>query len=228
MTKRFILFILICLIASVAYSQEWTGQDSLKLNRILKRNEEIKLNPEAVKQIDFGSDVMGTPLMSTEKSWMMPDVTLPSALPNTLPLQKKQMLTLRPYKPNTPYNWDPVYQKKIKVGQDTWRGDPFYRIKTFRGYTNVSNAPLRVVVMKQPSLTEIEAAELQYKPLLGQSNGAMPGVSIGGFDFMSVFTKDFWDVKGLERRARTLEVLKAYSDSTARLIPIPVLQPITH
>lgn len=78
-----------------------------------------------MKQIDFGSDVMGTPLMSTEKSWMLPDATLPSVLPNTLPLNKKQMLTLRPYKPNTPYDWDPVYQKKIKVGQDTWQGRSF-------------------------------------------------------------------------------------------------------
>ncbi len=95
MTKRFILFILISLTASVVCSQEWTTQDSIKLNRILQGNEEIKLNPEAVKQIDFGSDVMGTPLMSTEKSWMLPDATLPSVLPNTLPLNKRQMLTLR-------------------------------------------------------------------------------------------------------------------------------------
>jgi hypothetical protein len=34
-------------------------------------------------------------------------------------------------------------------------------------------------------------------------------------DFMAVFTRDFWDVKGRKRRARTLEVLKAYGDSTA-------------
>ncbi len=227
MTKRFILFILISLTASVVCSQEWTTQDSIKLNRILQGNEEIKLNPEAVKQIDFGSDVMGTPLMSTEKSWMLPDATLPSVLPNTLPLNKKQMLTLRPYKPNTPYDWDPVYQKKIKVGQDTWRGDPFYRIKTLRSYTNMEKVP------QKPKRTggvpsDIEAVNLRYNPLMGQANGAMAGVGIGGLDFMSIFTKDFWDVKGRERRGRTLEILKAYGDSTTRFIPMPILQPIAH
>lgn len=228
MTKRFILFILISLIASVVCSQEWTTQDSIKLNRILQGNEKIKLNPEAVKQIDFGSDVMGIPLMSTEKSWMLPDATLPSVLPNTLPLNKKQMLTLRPYKPNTPYDWDPVYQKKIKVGQDTWRGDPFYRIKTLRSYTNMEKVPQKSSIRGQGSLSDLEAVNLRYNPLIGQANGAMPGVGIGGLDFMSIFTKDFWDVKGRERRARTLEVLKLYGDSTTRLIPMPILQPIVH
>ncbi|WP_455586885.1 DUF4858 domain-containing protein [Bacteroides sp.] len=226
MTKRFIFFLLISLSIPVAYSQEWTKEDSLNLSRILKADGEMKLNPEAVKQIDFGSDIMGTPLMSTEKSWMLPDESLPSSLPNTLPLEKRQMLSLHPYKTNTPYDWDPVYQKKIKVGRDTWRGDPFYRIKTFRGYTNTSKAPLRVMVMEQPSLTDIEAITLQYKPLYGQANGSMPGVAIGGFDFMYVFTKDFWDKRGRERRARTLEVLKTYGDSTTVLLPVPVLQSV--
>ena len=88
MTKCFILFLLICLSVPVVYSQEWTKKDSLNLSRVLKEEGEIKLNPEAVKQIDFGSDIMGTPLMSTEKNWMLPDESLPSALPNTLPLEK--------------------------------------------------------------------------------------------------------------------------------------------
>lgn len=228
MTKRFILYLLISLSISMAHSQEWTQKDSVNLSRMLKKDGEMKLNKEAVRQIDFGSDVIGTPMMSTEKNWLLPDESLPSSLPNTLPLDKRQMLSLHPYKPNTPFDWDPVYQKKIKVGKDTWRGDPFYQIKTFREYTNMSKAPLRVVVRTQPSLTEIEAMSLQYKPLFGQANGAMPGVGIGGFDFMHVFTKDFWDKKGRDRRARTLEVLKAYGDSATVLIPKCILQPVTH
>lgn len=228
MTKRFILYLLICLSIPVAHSQEWTKSDSLNLYRMLNKDGEIKLNPEAVKQIDFGSNAVGNPLMSTEKNWMLPDESLPAALSNTLPLEKRQMLSLHPYKPNTPFDWDPVYGKKIRVGKDTWRGDTFYGIKTFRGYTNTSKAPLRVVVRSQPSLTELEAISLQYKPLFGQANGAMPGVVFGGFDFMYIFTKDFWDKRGRERRARTLEVLKAYGDSTTVLIPKRVLQPVTH
>lgn len=34
-----------------------------------------------------------------------------------------------------------------------------------------------------------------------------------GLDFMKFFTREFWDVKGRKRRARTLEALKAYGDS---------------
>ena len=34
-----------------------------------------------------------------------------------------------PYKANTRYNWDPIYQKKIKIDKNTWRGDPFYEIR---------------------------------------------------------------------------------------------------
>ena len=53
MTKYFILFLLICLSVPVVYSQEWTKKDSLNLSRVLKEEGEIKLNPEAVKQIEL-------------------------------------------------------------------------------------------------------------------------------------------------------------------------------
>ena len=204
------------------YAQEWTSKDSLHVKKLLDGERELILNPDAVKSIDFGN-AAGTPRISKEKSWMHFDESLPRVLP-----KPKVVLTLSPYTATTPYDWDPVYQKKIQVGKDTWRGDPFYRIKTFRGYTNTSKAPLRVMVITQPSLTEIEAIKLQYKPLFGQSNGSMAGVAIGGFNFMYVFTKDFWDKKGRERRARTLEVLKTYGDSTTVLVPKPILQFITH
>ena len=40
---------------------------------------------------------------------------------------------------------------------------------------------------------------------------------------MTIFTKDFWDKKGRNRRSRTLEVLKAYGDSTTVLLPEPIV-----
>jgi hypothetical protein len=42
--------------------------------------------------------------------------------------------------------------------------------------------------------------------------------NINGMDLMKPFTKEFWDRKGNARRARTLEVLEAYGDSTTILI----------
>ena len=38
------------------------------------------------------------------------------------------------------------------------------------------------------------------------------------------FTKNFWDKKGRDRRERTLEVLRAYGDSTTVLINKPIEQ----
>ena len=41
---------------------------------------------------------------------------------------------------------------------------------------------------------------------------------------MAVFTKNFLDKKGKERRERTLEVLRTYGDSTTVLVNRPVEQ----
>ena len=49
---------------------------------------------------------------------MLPDESLPEALP-----KPKVVLSLMPYKANTPYNWDPVFQKKIRMDKNNlaWR-----------------------------------------------------------------------------------------------------------
>lgn len=229
MTKHIVLVIFICLLPSMLRSQEWTKKDSLDLNRLMKGEGEIKLNREVLRQIDFGSGMIGAPLISTEKEWMSPDATLPSASPDVLPLDVRRLLTLHPYKPTTPYNWDPIYQKKIKVGKDTWRGDAFYHFKTQTIYTNWAKTPMDAGARN--SVAEIEATGLRYNPLSGRVNNAMTGAWEGvsaptGYDFGSVFTKDFWDKKGRTRRIRTLEVLKAYGDSTTIQVTEPVLPPI--
>ena len=50
--KRLILFIWLCPMVLIARAQ-WTAKDSLNLQRILNGQEDIKLNMDAVKQIDF-------------------------------------------------------------------------------------------------------------------------------------------------------------------------------
>ena len=79
--KRFITATVLCLTALLAYAQEWTKEDSLRLRKLLDSDRELHLNQDVVKQIDFGSAV-GTPRMSVEKKWMLPDESLPDALPN--------------------------------------------------------------------------------------------------------------------------------------------------
>ena len=94
MRKRLFISAVSLLLTGVCYAQ-WSAQDSLKLQKLLEGSEELKLNPKAVKQIDFGGAV-GTPRMSEEKRWMLPDKSLPEALP-----KPKVVLTLMPYKANT-------------------------------------------------------------------------------------------------------------------------------
>lgn len=235
MRKRLILSAVVLLLKVMCYAQ-WSAQDSLRLQKLLEGNEELKLNKEAIKQIDFGSAV-GTPRMSEEKNWLLPDESLPEALP-----KPKLRLTLRPYTANTRYNWDPVYQKKIKVDKDTWRGDPFYELRHQLSYTNWARNPMAGGVRK--SLEEIRASGVRFRQLSERANGMMVntvvmdapipvfggsgvyvnGNTIGGLDLMAVFTKNFWDKKGRDRRERTLEVLKAYGDSTTVLINKPIEQ----
>ena len=234
--KRFIATMVLCLTALFAYSQVWTAQDSLHLKKLLESDQELHLNMDAVKSIDFGSAV-GTPRMSEEKSWMMPDESLPEALP-----KPKVVLSLMPYKANTRYNWDPIYKKKIKIDKNTWRGDPFYEIRHQRSYSNWARNPMAKGVRK--SLDEIQASGVRFRQLGERANGMMVntvvmdapiplfggsgvyinGGTVGGLDLMAVFTKEFWNKKGRDNRARTLEVLRTYGDSTTVLINKPIEQ----
>ena len=234
MRNYFFISAVFLLLTGTCYAQ-WNKQDSLKLKRSLEGGEELKLNPEAVKLIDFGNST-GSPRMSSEKSWMLPDESMPQALPKPKPI-----LTLKPYTMHTRFDWDPIYQKKIRIDKNTWRGDPFYEIRQQRSYSNWAHNPMDGGVRK--SLDEIRASGVRHHQLQERANGmlvnsmsmgggiplnrsgvSINGVAIGGLDLMTVFTKDFWDRKGRDRRARTLEVLKAYGDSTTIMIKAPVEQ----
>jgi len=209
--------IIIGLLLAVALpvcAQNWTPQDSLRLHRLLNGEGELKLNPEVLKELGV-QQPLGTPKMSTEKKWLDFNTTLPD-IPN-MP-KKKVVLTLRPYTANTKYNWDPVYQKKINIDKNTWRGDPFYELKIQTIYSDWAKTPMDKGIRK--SVEEIEATGMRYRVTERANNmavGSWQGASgggIGGLDLMVLFTKEFWNVKGRKRRARTLEVLKAYGDST--------------
>ena len=181
MRKRLFISAVSLLLTGVCYAQ-WSAQDSLKLQKLLEGSEELKLNPKAVKQIDFGGAV-GSPRMSEEKRWMLPDESLPEALP-----KPKVVLTLMPYKANTRYNWDPVYQKKIRVNKNTWRGDSFYELCRQRFYTNRT---------RSRKANEIRIGE----------DVSVCGGTISGLDLMAAFTKEFWNKTGRDNRIRTLEAV---------------------
>ena len=126
------------------------------------------------------------------------------------------------------------------MDKNTWRGDPHYEMRHQRSYSNWARNPMAGGVRK--SLEEIRASGVRFRQLSERANGMMVnsvvmdspiplfggsgvyinGGTIGGLDLMAVFTKNFWDKKGKERRERTLEVLRTYGDSTTVLINRPL------
>ena len=230
-----IVFLMLSLGMAVTLHAQWTAKDSVNLQRILNGKEDIKLNMDAVKQIDFNSSPT-VPKMSKERPGLRLDETLPQVLE-----KKKVVLSLRPYTANTRYNWDPIYQKKIRVDADTWRGDPFVELyqtvpsnwtknvydKGIRSsYEEIRSSGLRHNLfgerangMMVPTQSMVHTSAMK----LGKSGVTVNGGTIGGLDLMTIFTKDFWDKKGRNRRSRTLEVLKAYGDSTTVLLPEPIV-----
>lgn len=192
-------------------AQTWTPQDSIRLQQLLNGKGEPELNQEALKELHRDEPV-GAPEVSLDKPWMDFDASLPDMREKE---KSRAPLTLFPYKPTTPYNWDPVHQKKIAIDKNTWRG-PFYELKTRRIPSNWAKSPLDVG--PRESVEQIEAAGLRYR-VTERANGMAVGSwqsvnSIGGGqDLMKPFTRDFWNFKGRKRRARTLEVLRTYGDS---------------
>lgn len=102
-------------------AQNWTLQDSLRLQELLENEGEIELNREALKVLQIQPQ-WGKPQTDEVKPWLEFDPTLPEPVIEEKP---RVRLTLRPYTTNTRYDWDPVYQKKITVTKDTWRGNSF-------------------------------------------------------------------------------------------------------
>lgn len=123
--KRFVLISGLLFAATIPLcAQNWTSQDSLRLQQLLRREGEIELNPDALKELQV-EPLMGNPQSVTDKPWLDFDATMPR-----MPQDKKKVrLTLHPYTANTRYDWDPVYQKKIHVDEHTWRG-PFHKLTT--------------------------------------------------------------------------------------------------
>ena len=207
--SRYTIFVgLLCLAAFPLYAQNWTKEDSLRLHRLLRQEGEIKLNPTALEELNRA---FGSPQAVQEKPWLEVDETLP-AVDGIRP--RKIKMTLFPYTANTPYNWDPVRQRKIEVDENTWRGDRFYKLKTLTVYSNWAKSPLDAG--PRESVEQIEATGLRYAPVGQAGSHTVYGWSAAkgpsGYSLMP--EKGFWKVKARKLRARTLEVLRAYADST--------------
>ncbi len=189
----------------------WTAEDSLRLQQMLKGEGEVELNQEALEEFRRQTFLEEEPQMSEEKPWMEFDETLP-VLPG-MPPKPKFMMTLRPYTPTTPYNWDPVRQEKIDIDK-ALRGT-FSHLTELKIPTDWAENPLDAGPRK--TVEQIEATGLRYR-MTERANGMVvgswqPASGGGSLDMMRIFTRDFWSFRKRKRRAKTLEVIQAYGDS---------------
>lgn len=135
MIRVFLVTMLLVVASDKLCAQQWTAQDSLRLQRQLRGEGELQLNEEALKQLE--QDVFSDPLRpSLQKPWLDYDATLPSSCFEKT--RRTGKLTLYPYTASTRYDWDPVREKKIKVDENTWRG-PFYAITRTMPFANVTS-----------------------------------------------------------------------------------------
>ena len=108
--------------APTLMAQTWTSQDSARLHQWLQ-------DPErGSPRLESPTDSTGTSLQlrgSMNKPWLDFDVSLPATTHEDG--RTKTIITLFPYTANTPYDWDPIRQRKIKIDEYTWRNDPFYK-----------------------------------------------------------------------------------------------------
>ena len=127
---------------------------------------------EVLQELEMNNS-LGTPKAVMDKSWMDFDNSLP-VMPKAP--EKKVVLTLRPYTANTKYNWDPIYQKKIKVDKDTWRGDEFYALKILMIPTNWAKHPFDAG--PRETVEQIEATGLRYRVTERANNMAVGRVPV--------------------------------------------------
>ena len=230
MMKYVLLMTFSLFFALHSMAQDWTVEDSLRLNRMMVVDEDIKLNLDAVRSIDMESGLFADPIVVADKQWLKIDESLPLPNNETKPFNMREMLSLRPYKADTPMNWDPVYRKRIRMGTDTWRSDPFYKLSSLRIYSGWARRMLDAG--PRNTLEQIEATGLRYNPLAGRANNQMVGAwtatptGVGGLDFNYYTSKDFWNFQGRRNRIRTLEVLSQYGDSTTVEIKHPIFLPL--
>lgn len=206
--RRFILLISVCYATLSLHAQEWSREDSIRLQKLLQSEGEIKLNPEALNELQTGKSVEA-PHMYEEKPWLEFNTTLPA---NPVAKTGNPRLTLHPYTPTTPYDWDPVLQRPIFIDRDD---KSRCNLKSPVIPSNWAKEPLDAG--PRETVEQIEATGLRYRFTERVNNMTIGSWQyVGnptGLDLMVPFKKDFWKRKTRKRRMRTLEILRMYGDS---------------
>ena len=106
-----------------ASKAQLTRRDSLRLKELLEGDEEIKINPEAIKDIQFNFvpklEDSRKPRMAEDRPWMNFDKSLPKNFNDTARWHKPKFIRLLPYTVYTQWWEDPINDKLILDRKDT-------------------------------------------------------------------------------------------------------------
>ena len=123
MVLRIYIGILISLLSIQASKAQLSKRDSIRLKQMLEGDEEIQINPEAVKSIQFNFapqlEEKPKPRMAENKPWMDFDKSLPKNFNDTTRWRKPKFIRLLPYTVYTKWWEDPINDKLRLDKKDT-------------------------------------------------------------------------------------------------------------
>lgn len=179
MWERLFVSVVFLLLTGACYAQ-WTAEDSLRLKKSLKNGEELKLNKEAVKRIEFGGGAE-TPRMSKEKRWMRFDESLPRVI-----------------SPSAVVESDSLYDRRRITGGKL----PLLMLETY----NPAYARLPLDTLSVTMAINLPPPEGISLGNGVRVNGGL----FSGLDLLQVFTKEFWQFRKKRMRAGTYDALEKY------------------
>jgi hypothetical protein len=150
------------------------------LKKSLKEGEELKLNKEAVRQIDLNAGA-ANPRVYEEKRWMRFDESLPRVI-----------------SPSAVVESDTLYDKRRITGGKL----PLQMLEVYKPvYAHLPLDTLKIAMeFKLPPPEGIS---------LG-NGVRVNGGTFSGLDLLQVFTREFWQFRKKRMRARTMGVLEEY------------------
>lgn len=179
MRQRLFVSAVFVLLTGACYAQ-WTKEDSLRLKKSLKEGEELKLNKEAVRQIDLNAGA-ANPRVYEEKRWMRFDESLPRVISSSAVVES-----------------DTLYDKRRITGGKL----PLQMLEVYKPvYAHLPLDTLKIAMeFKLPPPEGIS---------LG-NGVRVNGGTFSGLDLLQVFTREFWQFRKKRMRARTMGVLEEY------------------
>lgn len=196
--RTVLLLTVILLPVGHCYAQ-WTAQDSLKLKKLLEKEGEIELNPDAIRSLELGTGGVVTG-GSTDAGSALPPTPLRI---HDLRFDFDETLPTSPF----PYSAADTLMDRLRMTLQPYSGIYLYDLDLMTGHRLSEKRKYNLV----PG----------FQPVPGRGGSAsdtrlmMMGGTMGGsfkYDFNRVFSTQFWDFRQRRTTRKTLAALSAYDN----------------